>query len=383
MRWHQIAAGLLVAALAMPAAAQEADPFSKIFDELRAHWSAAQKADAQSADACAAGPVPRMSFQPTTLYPDAIGVTASASGTVAIADQKQNHILVYAGGLDHEPIKLPLGSTYSAGAVQLSEDGHYLAFGKSARLYIMDLPANKIVGTWQYDPGEMQWMGHDLFVGWHDIVHNQRGDIVLRQTREDFRIETVPVVEDKPGQPQDAAHSARYATSDQLGHSFLRGDKLYTDAAVAAADGAVPSAANSSWVGGTIYRSGDRLLHIRQKDVPFTGGPMTAPYVLTLHDGKTGAVINARTLPDRCIPQAVAAMPDGGGFLMQVSGLTLLLLDSEDLHVKAVYRLAAPPLAFPASINLLPGNRLLTLTQLPYTDPSPVLLYNLSTPMPQ
>ena len=123
MRWHQIAAGLLVAALAMPAAAQEADPFSKIFDELRAHWSAAQKADAQSADACAAGPVPRMSFQPTTLYPDAIGVTASASGTVAIADQKQNHILVYAGGLDHEPIKLPLGGTYSAGAVQLSEDG--------------------------------------------------------------------------------------------------------------------------------------------------------------------------------------------------------------------------------------------------------------------
>jgi hypothetical protein len=383
MRRDAIAAGLLAATLAMPAAAQQADPFAKIFDELRARWSAAQKGDQKSADACAAGPVPRMSFQPTTVYPDAIGVTASASGLVAIADLKQDRLLVYAGGLEQEPIKLALGGSYSPDAQQLSEDGRYLAFAAHARLYIMDLPAKKIVGSWQYDPGEMQWMGHDLLVGWQDIAHNQHGDILLRQTGEDFRVEPLPTLDDGPGKPPDAAYFARHATSDQLGHSFLRGDKLYADAAVAAADGAIPSAASSSWVGGTVYRSGDRLLDVRQKDVPFTGGPMNAPYVLTLHDGKTGAVIQARTLPDRCIPNAVAAMPDGGGFLMQVSGPMLQLLDSEDLHVKAVYRLLAPPLASPASISLLPGNRLLTATQLPYTDPSPVLLYNLSAPVPQ
>jgi hypothetical protein len=79
--WRLALPGLVVAALAVPASAQDADPFAKIFNDLKARWSAVDKADAQSADACAVGPVPHTSFQRTTVYPDAAAAMAQSAPT--------------------------------------------------------------------------------------------------------------------------------------------------------------------------------------------------------------------------------------------------------------------------------------------------------------
>ena len=81
--WRLVLPGLLLAALAIPADAQGADPFAGIFNDLKARWSAV--ANAESADACAAGPVPRMSFAPTTVYPDAAAAMADGMPQAAHA----------------------------------------------------------------------------------------------------------------------------------------------------------------------------------------------------------------------------------------------------------------------------------------------------------
>jgi hypothetical protein len=145
---------------------------------------------------------------------------------------------------------------------------------------------------------------------------------------------------------------------------------IYPDAAAAAADGMPPSASASL----KSVRSGDHVLEAEQETIAFTGKPVHAPWMLTLRDGTTGASIAARTLPAICAPVAIATAP-GGGFLM-LSGAVVLLLDDSDLHVKALYRLTAKET--PTGITALPDNRLLASTAM-----SPVLLYNLSNPMPQ
>jgi hypothetical protein len=225
--WIAALSGSLIAAQAIAAAAQQADPLAKVFDELRARWAAADRADAQSAQACPAGPVPRMSFEPLTVPADA----AAVDGAVA-------------------------------------------------------RPAN-------------------------------------------------------------------------------------------------PNATNPPPPDGAIDNAGDRLLQAAPVDLPFTGKPIRPHWMLTLRDGRTGADIAARALPDGCVPGAIAAMPDGGGFLVQTGESSFLLLDGGDLHVKAVYRLAIPPGVHPVGITVLSGNRLLANTSLPSPGHSPPLLYDLSAPVPQ
>lgn len=132
---------------------------------------------------------------------------------------------------------------------------------------------------------------------------------------------------------------------------------IYPDAAAATADG-MPRSASAAL---TEARSGDHILQA------------TKPWLLTLRDG-SGASIATRTLPALCAPAAIAAAP-GGGFLM-LSGAVVLLLDDSDLHVKALYRLSAK--MTPTGMTPLPDNRLLASTAM-----SPVLVYNLSAPMPQ
>jgi hypothetical protein len=77
--WRRVALAAAVLA-ARPASAEDADPFAKIFNELRDRWSAIEKTEAQHADACAVGPAPRMSFQPVTTYTDV--TAAMADGAV-------------------------------------------------------------------------------------------------------------------------------------------------------------------------------------------------------------------------------------------------------------------------------------------------------------
>src|ERR1700761_5128242 len=77
--------GLLLAALALPASAQQPDPFAKIFEQLKARWSAVDKANAQAAYNCPVGVVPRMSFQPAMIYPDAAAAAADGMTPSAAA----------------------------------------------------------------------------------------------------------------------------------------------------------------------------------------------------------------------------------------------------------------------------------------------------------
>ncbi|HEX4028072.1 MAG TPA: hypothetical protein VHX18_10655 [Rhizomicrobium sp.] len=148
---------------------------------------------------------------------------------------------------------------------------------------------------------------------------------------------------------------------------------VYPDAAAAMADG-MPQSTHAS-PGGMTLRSGDKLLQAQQQDIPFAGKQVAAAWMLTLRDANTGANLAAHTLPGSCAPAAIAAMPEG--FLM-LSGQIVLLLDDSDLHVRALYRLTTPPEITPTGITLLPDNRLLASTTM-----SPVLLYNLSAPLPQ
>jgi hypothetical protein len=148
---------------------------------------------------------------------------------------------------------------------------------------------------------------------------------------------------------------------------------VYPDAAAATADG-MPQSTNAS-LNGMTWRSGDKLLQAEQQDIPFAGKQVAAAWTLTLRDSNTGASLAAHALPGSCAPTAIAAMSDG--FLM-LSGQLVSLLDDSDLHVRALYRLTTPPKVTPTGIILLPDNRLLASTTM-----SPVLLYNLSAPMPQ
>jgi hypothetical protein len=164
------------------------------------------------------------------------------------------------------------------------------------------------------------------------------------------------------------AQAAHACTVGAVPRMSFQPAMVYADAAAAKADGMTPSAAALKDA-----RSGDHILQAEQQDIVFTGKPVAAPWLLNLRDGKTGASIAARTLPAACAPVALAAAP--GGFLM-LSGQTVLLLDDGDLHVTALYRLTGAQT--PTGITMLPDNRLLAATAA-----SPVLLYNLSAPMPQ
>jgi len=141
----------------------------------------------------------------------------------------------------------------------------------------------------------------------------------------------------------------------------------YADVTAAVADGAVPrdDTANAT-------SSGNRMLRLARQD---------SDAVLTLED-ETAKPLASRSMTPACAPLSIAAMPDGG-FLVQVQGDRVLLLDGGDLRTKAIYRLTMPPRLSFASITLLPDNRLMVTTAAPPPSQGPVLVYNLSLPMPQ
>jgi hypothetical protein len=89
--WRLALPGLLLAALVLPAGAEDADPFAKIFNDMKARWSAAEKAaetaDARVTQACETAQVPRMSFQPVTTYTD---VTAAVADGAVPRDDTAN-----------------------------------------------------------------------------------------------------------------------------------------------------------------------------------------------------------------------------------------------------------------------------------------------------
>jgi hypothetical protein len=88
--WRRVALAAAVLGV-LPAGAQDADPFAKIFNDMKARWSAAEKAaetaDARVTQACETAQVPRMSFQPVTTYTD---VTAAVADGAVPRDDTAN-----------------------------------------------------------------------------------------------------------------------------------------------------------------------------------------------------------------------------------------------------------------------------------------------------
>ena len=354
---------------------------------LGSHWpELVQRSMQVAAEHCAVPNASTRQLAPKILFQgEVVDLVVSPTGVVAIADQKNEQAVIFAKGVDHAPLPpISFRGAFAGETMRLSDDGRFVAWSSTTRLYVFDVIANHLVSTTVMSIFDDQWIGDDLlFIGSDPNDFNHKSTVLMKWDGNGFREqvlstwafgkETIAPETANAGKPTDES----VALSDQFGSSFLSGDNVYRSVTDVLRDGRGFILHRNTIYRDRVYRLGRTLLQLGDNGNYFLANDK-APWLLILRDGRSGKVIQTApvALP-WCVPKDIAVTSGGTKFAALVSGTSILIVDASDLVARMVYGLQTPRMTL-KSIAFLPGHRLLALGESLTPRQSAVLVYDLS-----
>jgi hypothetical protein len=333
---------------------------------------------------CANAGTPAQVLSPQVLYRGSVQSEAvSNAGAVAVADMSKNLVLVFPNADSREtPLQIPLGRGLLVGSLSFSEDGRYLAWASVFEAYVYDLAEQRFALTLNsFEAKGVEWIGDDLL-----LVGNDNADMkvtttsLFRLSDGEFHGEVLDtlifgkghVTAGAPTPPTPWVEDG-FAISDQLGKSFLSGDKVYPSLTEALHDH--KEILLQGQLNGHPIRVGEHLVQFGDNENSFRKPEM--PWSLLLRDGTSGKILASipYSMP-WCSARQLAVASDNSKIAMLI-GTSVLILKPTDLSVLAVYGLDATSVALPVDVAFAPNNTVIVWDQSLDPGHEAVLVYKL------